>query len=195
MDMQEKFETVKETIQNRRTTGPAIMNGEIIPEEQIKELLKLADWAPTHGYTEPWRYFIFSGERLKNFSKAHADMYWENTPEEARDDSKYKKLLHNTEKVSHLLVVAMKRGSNPRIPAMEEYASVAASIQNLLIGATALGIASMWNTGGMALHPAMKTFLGLGEEDNVLGLIYLGYSNQPMEGRRKTPFEEKFTWK
>ncbi|MBA3900113.1 MAG: nitroreductase family protein, partial [Bacteroidetes bacterium] len=63
--MSNNFEILHNIIRNRRTIGPAIMNGNIIPDTQVKQILELADWAPTHGYTEPWRYFVFSGESLK----------------------------------------------------------------------------------------------------------------------------------
>jgi len=34
----------------------------------------------------------------------------------------------------------------------------------------------------------------LGQEDQVLGLLYLGYSDVHPEGVRKTPLEEKIKW-
>jgi nitroreductase len=192
--MENNFDVIQNIIKNRRTLGPAIMNGKAIPNDQVKQILALADWAPTHGYTEPWKYFIYTGEALKEFSKAHADMYWNTTEESHRDENRYKKLLTNTEKVSHLIVAAMKRGSNAKIPIIEEIAAASASIQNILLGATALGIASMWNTSGMTFHPALKDYLKLADEDQVLGMIFLGYADIEMEGKRKIPMEEKFVW-
>jgi nitroreductase len=192
--MSNNFETLQSIIKNRRTIGPAIMNGKIIPDEQVKQILELADWAPTHGYTEPWKYFIFTGEALKAFSKAHADIYWNTTEESQRDEIRYKKILTNTDNVSHLIVAAMRRGSNAKIPQLEEISAASASIQNLLLGATSLGIASMWNTSGMTFHPAFKEYLKLSEQDQVLGLIFLGYTEMEMEGKRKIATEEKFIW-
>jgi nitroreductase len=97
-------------------------------------------------------------------------------------------------KVSHIVVAAMKRGDNPNIPAVEEIAATSASIQNLLLAATALNIASFWSTGGMALKPAFKEFLQLGAEDQVLGIFYFGYTDEQPEGKRKVPLEDKIKW-
>ncbi|RYD84352.1 MAG: nitroreductase, partial [Sphingobacteriales bacterium] len=95
---------------------------------------------------------------------------------------------------SHVIIAYMKRGSNPNIPAVEELAAASAAVQNILLAATALNIGSFWSTGGATLKPTMKEFLGLAEEDQVLGLLYLGYSDQHPEGRRVTPIEEKVKW-
>jgi nitroreductase len=51
---------------------------------------------------------------------------------------------------------------------------VAAAIQNILLGAMALNISSFWSTGGMTYHPELKRYLNLEEEDQVIGLLYLG---------------------
>jgi len=182
-------------ISGRRTTKAASMNGSVIAEEQILSLLKLADWAPTHGRTEPWYFYVFTGESLKNFGKIHAQLYWENTLEENRKDTTFQNLQNSVEKVSHLVIAVMKRGANPKIPRLEEIASTSAAIQNLLLGASASGIAAIWNTGGMTHHQAMKDYLQLQQDDIVMGLIYLGYSDEQKKvGVRAIPLSNKIKW-
>ena len=68
-------------------------------------------------------------------------------------------------------------------------------MQNVLLGAQALGISTIWNTGGMTHKKAMKELLGLAEEDMVMGLIYMGYTDESArEGKRNIPLEEKVKW-
>ena len=89
----------------------------------------------------------------------------------------------------------MKRGTNPKIPEIEEIAATSAAIQNLLLGASANGLAGFWSTGGMTHHPAMKAHLGLQDEDRILGILYLGYTDAPpKEGKRFVPLTEKILW-
>jgi len=186
---------VSAVIKGRRSVSWAKMNGALIPDESIHELLQLAHWAPTHARTEPWQFFVYAGDALTAFGKAHADLYWQHTPEDKRLEATYNKLLHNVDKTSHLVIAAMKRGSNPKIPAIEEVAAASAAIQNILLGATAMGIASFWSTGGMTHHPTLRQYLGLGNEDIVLGLLYLGYTDEPeKEGLRNTLIAEKAIW-
>lgn len=51
--MNNSFSVIADIIKNRRSTKPAQMNGKLIPDEQVQQLLELADWAPTHANTEP----------------------------------------------------------------------------------------------------------------------------------------------
>jgi nitroreductase len=186
---------VSAVIKGRRSVSWAKMNGALIPDVSIHELLQLAHWAPTHARTEPWQFFVYTGTALTTFGKAHADLYWQHTPEEKRLEATFNKLLHNVDKTSHLIIAAMKRGSNPKIPAIEEIAAASSAIQNILLGATAMGISSFWSTGGMTHHPALRQHLSLGDEDIVLGLLYLGYTDEPeKEGVRNAPVSEKAIW-
>ena len=58
------------------------MNGKIISDEMIGHLLQLADWAPTHGRTEPWRFIVFSSTSIHEFARDHSKLYRDNTPDE-----------------------------------------------------------------------------------------------------------------
>lgn len=172
------------------------MNGKKIDDSIIQQLLELADWAPTHGYTEPWRFIVYSGNALEQFCTDHADMYKEVTPSDKFNNAKYEKLKHSADKLSHLIVVYMKRAENAKMPVVEEIAAVAAAVQNILLGATALGIASMWSTGGVTHQPVMKTYLGLKDEDIIMGLLHLGYTDEiSKEGKRMIPLSDKVIWK
>ena len=191
----EQFEQLAAIIKSRRSVGWAKMNGKTIPDETMKELLSLAEWAPNHGRTEPWQFFVYSGTALKDFGKAHADLYWQHTAEDKRQEATREKLEHNVDNASHLVIAVMKRGENIKIPQVEEVAAASAGIQNILLGATALGIASFWSTGGMTHTHAMKEHLHLGTDDIIMGLIFMGYTDEaPKEGIRNIAMSEKVKW-
>jgi nitroreductase len=189
------FEQVQSIIKNRRSVKTASMNGKAIPDETVTQLLELAHWAPTHGRTEPWHFFVYTGAALTQFGKTHADLHQQNTPEEKRNPATHDKLLHNGDGASHLIIAVMKRGANEKIPQIEELAAASAAVENLLIGASAAGIASFWSSGGLTHSHVLKEHLQLGAEDHVLGLIYLGYTDEPAkDGVRNAPVEAKVTW-
>ena len=191
----DQFLQVEKTIKNRRSIGWAKMNGKQVPDETVNQLLALADWAPTHGRTEPWYFFVYGGDALKQFGRTHADLYWQHTAEDKRQEATFDKLLHNVDLASHLIIAVMKRGVNPKIPQLEEIAAASAAVQNILLGATALGIATFWSTGGMTNNPALKDHLQLGPDDIILGLLYMGYTDEPAkDGVRNIPLAEKVKW-
>ena len=190
------FENISSIIKNRRSTKPSDLNGKKIDNAVIKQLLELADWAPTHARTEPWRFIVYEAGAKKAFCFDHAELYKANTDPEKFTTAKYQKIIENGEAASHIILVYMKRSLTNTIPAIEEVAAVSSAIQNILLGAEALNISSFWSTGGMAHHSSFKKYLGLGDEDVVMGLLFLGYSDLPaIAGKRSIPLEEKITWR
>ncbi len=188
---------LKQLIADRRTVKPEAFNSKPVPKEIILEMLEAANWAPTHGMTEPWRFVIFSGEKgVEQFGQLHAGIYQQETPSEQYLQKKYDTLLHKPDNASHVIVIIMKRGDNKNIPENEEMAATACAVQNMLLTAAAHQVAAYWGTGGMCYHPAMKTTLGFDEQDKIIGFLYLGYSNQEHpKGCRNTPIEKKITWR
>jgi nitroreductase len=191
MDSQ-AFSIVSNTIKNRRSIKPAMMNGNKIPNGHVAALLELADWAPNHGNTQPWEFVVYADPA--KFCAQHAELYKKSTAAEVFNPTTFNNLTHMGDNVSHIVIAIMKRGDLPKIPPFEEVLASSAAVQNLLIGATALNIASFWSTGGMTLRSEFKEFLELGEDDNVLGILYLGYADEHPEGKRKVAVEEKVKW-
>jgi nitroreductase len=171
-----------------------VLNGKKIDDQQVVELLTLGNWAPTHGFTEPWRFIVYSGHAVKRFYADQAALYKLHEPPETFNDAKYEKQLHSGDMASHVIAVYMKRGGNPNIPELEEICAVAAAVQNILLGAEALGIAVLWSTGGMVLKPAMKDYLQLGEADRMIGVLSLGYTDEVARPGRRGPVEAKIKW-
>ncbi len=44
--------------------------------ERIEQLLEAANWAPTHGKTEPWRWVVLSEDGLQDMIKV-TDQVWQ----------------------------------------------------------------------------------------------------------------------
>lgn len=182
-------------IRNRRTIKPEKMNGRPIPEEVIVELLSMADWAPTHGRTEPWRFIVVAPNKVMEFSLRHANLYKQTTDPASFTQEKFNKIVALAENSSHVIIAWMKRSPTRKVPEIEEVAAAAAAIQNLLLAATANGIATFWSSSGLTHHPALKEEFKMAPEDLVLGIIYLGYSDEPLkEGVRMVPLSEKTEW-
>jgi len=186
------FATVASIIKTRRSVKPNVMNGHKAPNGHVAALLELADWAPTHGFTEPWRFIVY--EDPTKFCQLHADVYKQGVNAEEFNETVYSNLQHQGDKASHVIIAIMERGNLAKIPAFEEVAAVSSAIQNILLGATALSMASFWSTGGAILKPGFKDFLQLREQDQVMGVLYLGYADQNPEGKRTTPLENKVKW-
>jgi len=188
---------VRGIIKKRRNISPDDFTGKSVDAEVVKEMLEAANWAPNHGLTEPWRFVVYEGEKVKDFGKLHADIYKEHTDEGQFLQKKYDTLLHKPDKAACVIVILLKRGDKRNIPVEEEISAVACAVQNMMLVATSHNVATYWGSGGMCYHPAMKSALGLaGEEDKVLGWLFVGKikNDDFPEGKRQTGIMDKVRW-
>lgn len=182
-------------MQSRRSIKPADFSGKPVDDEIVRQMLHNANWAPTHGMTEPWRFFVYSGAAKEALGRRLADIYMEITPAESVKPTKAEKFKTNAEVSSHLIVIAMKRQESEKIPEIEEIEAVACAVQNLHLTATAFGVGGYWSSGKAICSEQLRDDVGLNEKDRVLGLFYVGWpAGQWPEGSR-TPVDEKVVWK
>lgn len=190
-----KAQIIIQNIKERRTIKPEQCNGKKIPDVDVWEILESANWAPTHGYTEPWRFLVYTDEGKYIINKAHADIYKKHTPTDKFKQVKYDAFLERAKNTSHIIAIINIRGSNSSIPKIEELQATAMAVQNMQLVASAMGYAAYIHSGGMTMTSQMKHYLGFGEQDDVLGFLYLGVPEGEIKpGRRITPIQDKVKW-
>ena len=193
--MNELLRNLREVIANRRTMKPDHYTGERIDDHFIEEILRAANWAPTHGYTEPWRFTVFTGDGLQRLGRFLADL---DQPDQAAEDfnaERYERLRQRPTMASHVIGLGMKRGDNPKVPEVEEICSVAMAVQNMWLISHALGLGAYWSTGALAFRPEVRDYLGLSDGDRSLGFFYLGRpAREASKGRRLSSISDKLRW-
>lgn len=186
---------VNDLIRTRRTIYPEQFSDRKVHREQIVQLLDNARWAPTHRLTQPWRFAVFMEAGLKKLGDWQSATYKEITPSEDFSQAKFDKLKDRPLKASAVIVVCMKRDEDKRVPEVEEVAAVAAAVQNIYLTSNAWGLGCYWSTGGLTYTQELKDYLGLEEEDQCMGFLYIGYPDidWPKETPRK-PVEYFTEW-
>jgi nitroreductase len=145
-----------------------------VPPELVDALLELACWAPNHKHTHPWRFAVVSGAgRARLGETAAAGLPALGITEPGALSKMRTKYL----RAPVVLVVGSAAHAEAHLQRENEHA-VAAGVQNLLLGATALGLASFWGTGAAVEVPAVKALVGLRPEDQIIAIIYLGWPVQ-----------------
>ncbi|EFJ51386.1 hypothetical protein VOLCADRAFT_87619 [Volvox carteri f. nagariensis] len=69
-------------IKKRRSIFPKDYDGLQVPREELEMLLEAANWAPTHGQTEPWRFVVLEGESKREMEDLTMDLCRTRLPEE-----------------------------------------------------------------------------------------------------------------
>jgi len=187
------IDTLNKVIRTRRSIKPAEFSAEPVPDDVINEMLENANWAPTHGMTQPWRFFVISGNARTQFGEYLSRLYVEITPADQVKSAKAEKLKNNALASSHMIIIGMKRQPSGRIPEIEEIEAVACAVQNLHLTATAHGVGGYWSSGKAICNDRLRDDLGLSAEDKVLGLFYVGMPAGDWPAGTRTAMADKVT--
>ena len=167
---------VDTAIRERRTIG--VFSDRAVPQEVIEDLIEAGRWAPNHKNTEPWRFHVVSGSAREEMCEA----ILAGGGEFAK--SPRGKLMRSPVFVA----VTQQAVLDDPVRDQEDYAAVCCAVQNMMLAATARGLATKWSTGGLAENPAAKRWLGIGEQDRIVAYLYLGYAPEEM---RAMPAERR----
>ena len=189
------IEQLNEVIAKRRSIFPKDYSDEKVPEHIIKQMLTNANWAPTYGTTEPWRFVVFTGDGLQKLATFQSELYKKVSTEKGSfAENTFNKLANNPLKASHIIAIGMKRDPRLKIKEIEEVEAVACAVQNMYLTATAYGVGCYWGSGGITYLEEAKPFFGLGEEDLLLGFFYVGMPAIDWPEGKRASVEEKVTW-
>ncbi|TVY04401.1 nitroreductase family protein [Cohnella terricola] len=184
----------EEVVRGRRSIGK--VKSDPIPKELVEKLIDAAIWAPNHFRTEPWRFIVMTGEGRKVLGNAYVDIAsekWDEVSNEEREQRSEKEVAKAFR--SPVVIAAVCAPSDdPRADLREELAASHAAVQNLLLSAHANGLGAVWRTGDPTYHPKMKQAFGLGEREQIVGFVYVGYPDMQQPEGTRTPGAEKTVW-
>jgi nitroreductase len=180
----EAFKTVESVILARRTCKE--FDGQPVAKELIEKLLTLATWAPNHRFTQPWRFRVCTQSGITKWIK-HLREYFSDERQKL-SEPKFKRM----SQLGAIIYVTCIKDDNPLIHE-ENYAAVCAGVQNLLLGASSIGLGSFWSTGELMSLEESREFLGILERERFVGAIWLGYGKNPAP-RMRTPAPQMTSW-
>lgn len=187
------FNQLELVIKSRRSIYPANYLDIPIEKSTITKLLELANWAPNHRNTEPWRFKVFhSDEAMLKLSNYLGEQFMNSG--KPYSEIKYQKTVKKPLKSGCVIAICMNRSGDTIIPEWEEIAAVSCAVQNLWLGCNALNIGAYWSTPS-SITTNSKEFLGLTDTERCLGLFYMGYCDQKIDvSSSRSKIEGKLTY-
>ena len=186
---------VKEIIRRRKSTFPKQFTGERIDDEVIEEILELANLAPTHKRTMPWRFIVFADAGLEGLLEFKKGYYLSNTPIDKQKASKVKAFDERKDQASHIIGLVAHIDQNIGLPIWEEQAAVAAAVQNIYLSLAPFGVAGYWSTGGVSESQEARAYLKLSDDEICMGFFYLGKPAVNFEPLARESAVSRTTWK
>ncbi|MES2461257.1 MAG: nitroreductase [Armatimonadota bacterium] len=196
----DEIEALRSAIIHRRSLGVARLSADAVPHHLIENVLEAADWAPSHGETEPWRFTVYTGDSRRLLGAAFARAY----RIEAEADGTFKQTTFESQEqrawgapvwISLGMVPERRADGSLKMLLEDELMAAACAIQNLHLMASAQGLAGMWLSKGVMVHAEVAKFVGLTEPDSrLLGFFILGWPNVPWPVGERRPLTEKVRW-
>ncbi|MFM2072161.1 MAG: hypothetical protein RLZZ623_2424 [Actinomycetota bacterium] len=160
----------------RRRTSMLVHRDEPVPFELVERLCALVQWAPNHKRTWPWRFAVVEGEGRAHLGDVIADVM------AARGDPLEKVLKTRTKylRTPTVVIIGSVAGDSP-LRTAENRDSVAAGVENLLLGATAAGLASYWGSCPPNANDAVVAMCGFEVGTHISAMVYLGWATSTVE--------------
>tara|TARA_R110002167_G_scaffold56558_8_gene160535 strand:+ start:3326 stop:3889 length:564 start_codon:yes stop_codon:yes gene_type:complete len=154
-------------------------------EAQLALMFKAALRAPDHGGLHPWRFLTVVGDDRVRLGALFLQAGLAKEPDMI--DAKRSKLANMPLRAPLVVVVIARLQDHPKIPRIEQQISAGAAAQNLLLAAFAQGVGGIWRTGDMAYDRQVMAGLGMAENEELIGFVYLG--SQPARMKKVHPLD------
>jgi nitroreductase len=178
-------------IASRRSVAPKRLFAPGPTPAELHELLTLAAAAPDHGLLNPWRFVLVLAEQRHALGDVFALALVDRDPgatleqiESAREKAHRAPLL--------LVAIARHGRMEPDTPVLERMVSMGAAIQNLLLGAHAMGYGSGLTSGRAMESPRLRALLQLAEGEQAVCCINIGTPDRAKNRERPRPDPAEF---
>lgn len=172
-----------ELARSRRTS--MVVDKELaVPRAVVEQLCELAQWAPNHKRTWPWRFAVAEGEgraRLGNTIAEAMELHGDPVEKIAKARTKYLRT------PSVLVVGSVAGDSSARTE--ENRDAVAAGVQNILLAATSIGLASFWGSCPKGANDNVAALAGFEPGTFIAALIYLGWATETVVAPERPPVQ------
>lgn len=159
-------------LDNRRSVPSRLLEEPAPDGEQLISLLRAASRVPDHGKRVPFRFLRIRGDARLTLGQRLAERKLELDP--AASEAIVQKERERFSFAPLIITVIGKQGFDEKIPASERYATASCVCFALLQGAQALGFGAQWLTGWAATDAAIRSTLGVNDDEAIVGFIHIG---------------------
>lgn len=145
-------------------------------EQALENIMQAGLRAPDHACLTPWRFIVCTGQGLNKLGALFE--------QSAIDNDKTQKEIERAPQLPlrapMVIVAIMDYKPHDKVPRVEQVASTSCTVMAMQMAAQTQGFNGMWRTGSYAHCDIVKQGLGLKEEDEIIGYLYLGTPENDM---------------
>ena len=140
--------------------------------ESLETMFTAAIAAPDHGQLQPYRFIVFTGERLRYLGELYAQSLLDAGEQDEVVIERARGLPLRAPMV--IAAIAQVQTDNPKVPVQEQLITAGLATLQVINAAESLGYGAYWRTGSIAYHPNVAKKLGLATNESVVGFVYVG---------------------
>lgn len=179
-------------LSSRRSVKPEKLVAPGPSPDELETMLTIAARVPDHKKLVPWRFIVLEGVARAQLGEiiAQACVAEEDVPpSEVRLETERGRLLR-----APLVIAVISRVTAHRAaPEWEQILSAGAACFNLCLAANAMGYATSWITEWIAYNSAVRTALGLADNERIAGFVYIGTAAERPEERERPALSDIVT--
>ena len=163
-------------------------------ESEMADVFAAAARAPDHARLRPWRFRVIEGDARARLGELYADAAKRRNPTLGEAD--LQRFRRQPLRAPMILVVSALVQAHPKVPKIEQLLSAGCAAHASLLALEALGYAAIWRTGDHAFDPQVMAGLGMQENEEVIGFLYVGSRDgaaKPLPAVAPNEFVEKWT--
>lgn len=166
-------------VKNMRDPGPT--------QEELDLILETGIRVPDHGKIGPWRFQVLNKKTQAMLGDVLAKVFAARIPDANEKQIEFER--DRPQRAPVLIVVSSQINREHTVPESEQILSCGAVCMNLLNAATALGYAAQWLTEWPAYNNSVKQALGIAEDQEIVGFIYVGTASEAPSERIRPAVE------
>lgn len=178
-------------ITSRSTTLPKRLVAPGPSDEQLARLFEMAAAAPDHRQLVPWRFVVVPVLERHRLADLFARALLDRDP--GASPQQIEAAMEKARRAPLLAIVVARLGPDASdVPALERMVSLGAAVQNVLLGAHAMGFGAGLTSGKAMASERMVELLGLGAGEVAVCCINLGTVSQAKARTRSRPVPADF---
>ncbi len=159
--------------------------------QQLMTILQAGMSAPDHGGLMPWRFKIYNHNNFNELQDIAITAKRHENPDIGDDEMQ--KTIGKLRRAPLVVAVWAQKQNQKNIPMAEQVAAVNMAVAQQLLCASAMGFAAVYLTGWLAFSPIFHQHLGMGEQDEFCGFLYLGSFAQNPPAKTRPRVEQFIT--
>ncbi len=184
-------EYLLQVLARRRSMGLSRLKPDPVDRKLVEAMLQAANWAPSHGDTEPWRFFVFMGEGREALASIFEQALVESGQE---SEGGRKRAFASPVWIAIGMSPQLAEDGSLVMSEEEEVMAVACAVQNLHLMASELGLVGMWHSKGLSVNPIVGQKLGLQAPSRLLGFFMCGWPAVEVPSGERGDWSNKVTW-